>query len=196
VKTARQRRFLLRYPADLSVDLDANGLTTTLREVLALFKRPGNTDSARFIGELREAAKPDDLPTTLRRFLNWEEAREMIAGGMAIGSHTHTHQLLSQLAPEQQRLELAQSRDRLREELGIKADSLSYPVGATDSFSGQTQEIARETGYRVAFSFHGGTNRPGETRPYDVKRVGMENQSRPRFRVQTAICRRTGAYWP
>jgi peptidoglycan/xylan/chitin deacetylase (PgdA/CDA1 family) len=196
MKTARQRRFSLRYPADVAVDVDENGLAKSLRQVLSLYKRPDNTDPVRFIRELAEEAKGQDPPGTLRRFINWDEAREMIGGGMAIGSHTHSHQVLSQLGPDQQRQELAQSRAVLREELGIEADALAYPLGHTTSFSEQTQQLASQTGYRAAFSFHGGTNLPGMTRRYDVKRVGVGNQSWPRFRVQTAVCRLTGNHWP
>lgn len=196
MKTARQRRFSLHYPADLAVDFVENGMTKSLRDVLSLYKRPENADPERFIRELKEETHGDDLPGTLRRFINWDEAREMIAGGMAIGSHTHSHTVLSQLGPEQQRGELAQSRTQLREGLGCGVDALAYPVGGTSSFSEQTQQLAKEAGYRTAFSFHGGTNLPGMTRPYDVKRVGVGDQSWPRFRVQAAICRRTGNYWP
>jgi peptidoglycan/xylan/chitin deacetylase (PgdA/CDA1 family) len=196
VKTARQRRFRLRYPADLVVDIDGNGMTKSLRDILRLYKTPENTDAARFVGELAEEAKGDDPPATVRRFIDWDEAREMVAGGMAIGSHTHSHPVLSQLDLEQQRQELAQSRALVRESLGIEADALAYPVGRTDSFSDQTQRLACETGYRAAFSFSGGTNLPEDRSPYNVKRVGIDDQSWPRFRVQAAICRVTGNYWP
>jgi len=196
MKSARQRRFSLRYPADLVVDIDKNGMIRSLRAVLGLYKQPGNTDPARFIGDLREAARAEDPRGALRRFLNWDEAREMIGGGMAIGSHTHTHRVLSQLGPEEQREELGRSRVLLREHLGIEAAALAYPVGGATSFSGQTQELAGETGYRAAFSFFGGTNLPGITPRYDVKRAGVGDQSWPRFRVQASICRLTGNYWP
>jgi peptidoglycan/xylan/chitin deacetylase (PgdA/CDA1 family) len=196
MKTARQRRFSLHYPVDLAVDLDGDGMAKSLRDVLNLYKRPENADPERFIRELREEAKGADLPGTLRRFVSWDEARKMIAGGMAIGSHTHSHHVLSQLEPEQQRRELAQSRTILREQLGIEADTIAYPVGHATSFSDQTQQLVREVGYRTAFSFHGGTNLPGMARRYDVKRVGVGDQSWPRFRVQAAICRVTRNYWP
>jgi peptidoglycan/xylan/chitin deacetylase (PgdA/CDA1 family) len=196
MKTARRRRFSLHYPADLAVDLVENGMTKSLRDVLRLHKRPGNADPERFIRELKEKTQGDDLPGTLRRFLSWDEAREMIVGGMAIGSHTHSHTVLSQLGPEQQRLELEQSRAQLRERLGGEIDALAYPVGGPSSFSEQTQQLAKQAGYRMAFSFYGGTNLPGMTRPYDVKRVSVGDQSWPRFRVQAAVCRCSGSFWP
>jgi peptidoglycan/xylan/chitin deacetylase (PgdA/CDA1 family) len=196
VKTARKRRFSLHYPADLVVDVDENGLTESLRAVLRLYKEPATSDPARFIRDLAEAAAGEDLPGTVRRFLNWDEAHEMIRGGMAIGSHGHSHNVLSQLEPEKQRQDLAQSRSILKERLGIEAGVIAYPVGARTSFTRETQNAARDAGYRAAFSFYGGTNMPGRTAPYDVNRISVDDRSLNRFRVQTNICRFTGSYWP
>ena len=196
VKTARKRRSSLRYPAELSIDIDKNGLTKSLNTILKAYKQPVNYDPTRFVRELTEESKGDDPPRATRRFLNWDEAREMRKGGMAIGSHTHSHAVLSRLELEQQREELAKSRAIILEQLGAEAKVLAYPVGHKSSFSGQTQKIAQETGYRCAFSHHGGINLHGKTLPYDIKRTKMVNQSRHRFRVQTAVCRITGKFWP
>ena len=73
MNTARQRRFSLRYPVDLAVDIDENGIKNSLRDVLSLYKSPDNTDVVRFICDLKEATKGDDPPATLRRFLSWEK---------------------------------------------------------------------------------------------------------------------------
>ena len=197
LKTARQRQFTLSYPAELKVDLDQNGVIPSLRNVLALYKSPANTDSNRFIRDVAEGTNSDrQLPTDERRFLDWNEAKKMLAGGMALGSHTHSHPVLSQLNADEQRAELTQSRALLQEKLGIKADSIAYPVGATTSFSPLTEAIAQECGYRTAFSFHGGINRPAQTAPYDVKRVAVGGESTVRFRMRTITCRVTGEYWP
>jgi len=197
MKTARQRRFHLRYPVDLVVDLDKDGLQESLGDILRVYyKSPGDTDFARFISELKEAAKGEEPPKTLRRFLNWDEAREMLGGGMAIGSHTHSHDVLSQLGPDRQRQELTQSRALLKQQLRIETDAIAYPVGDRDCFSEQTQLLAREAGYRAAFSYYGGTNMPGATPPFNVKRIGVGDRSWSRFRVQADVCRLTGHYWP
>jgi peptidoglycan/xylan/chitin deacetylase (PgdA/CDA1 family) len=196
VKTARRRRFSLSYPTDLAVDIDENGLAQSLRAVLRSYKSPANSDPARFILELAERAGGEDPPKTVRRFLSWDEAREMSRGGMAIGSHTDSHHVLSQLEPGKQLQELSTSRTILKEQLGTEIDVLAYPVGGSSSFTDQTQSAARDTGYRAAFSFYGGTNLQGKTSPYDVKRIGIENQNRDRFRVRTAVCNATGKFWP
>jgi peptidoglycan/xylan/chitin deacetylase (PgdA/CDA1 family) len=196
VKTAQNRRFTLRYPDTLAVDLDGDGVTASLRAVLRLYKKPQNSDPTRFIRELAEAAQGAELPGTLRRFLNWDEAGEMIQGGMAIGSHTHSHDVLSQLDPDRQYEELARSRAILQEKLGTGVEALAYPVGARSSFTAETQQAARTAGYRAAFSYHGGTNLPGKTVVYNVSRIPMGDGSWDRFRVQTAVSRATGSYWP
>jgi peptidoglycan/xylan/chitin deacetylase (PgdA/CDA1 family) len=196
VKTARRRQFLLRYPADLKVNIDEGSLKGSLRAILELYKLPGNNDTARFIRELEEETKGDKPTRTQRRFLNWEEAREMAKGGMAIGSHTLSHSVLSQLSLKQQCEELSKSRTILKQQLGVEIDVLAYPVGGRDSFTDQTQMLARDAGYRAAFSYYRGINLPGKTSAYNVKRVSLGDQSLRRFRVQTAVCQFTGKYWP
>ncbi len=196
MKTASRRRFSLRYPADLAVDIDRNGLRESLEAVLRSYKKAGNSDPARFIQELAEEAKGEEPPGTLRRFLNWDEAREMARGGMAIGSHTHSHSVLSQLEPERQYEELSKSRAILKEQLGVETDVLAYPVGHKDSFSDRTRRIAREAGYRAAFSHHGGANLQDKTSPYDVKRTKIAGQSRQCFQVETAVYHSTGWFLP
>jgi peptidoglycan/xylan/chitin deacetylase (PgdA/CDA1 family) len=196
MKTARRRRFSLRYPADLIVDIDGDGLRQSLRAVLKLYKMPENSDPARFIQQLHQEIRGDHPPGSLRRFLDWHEAREMIGGGMAIGSHTHSHHVLSQLEPEQQFEELARSRSIFEQQLGFKPDVLAYPVGARMSFTDRTQRAARDAGYRAAFSFYGGANLQGSTSPYDVKRIGVGGETWRRFRVQKAVLRISGKHWP
>lgn len=196
VKTARKRQFSLRYPARLVIDLDENGVEASLRAILGLYKKPENSDPHRFIRELEREAKGEDLPGTVRRFLDWDEAREMLRGGMAIGSHTHSHHVLSQLEPDLQLEEMRNSRCILKENLGVDIDVIAYPVGSKTSFNEHTRNAARAAGYRVAFSFYGGINVPGKVSPYDLNRIGIGDQSRSRFRVQTSVCRFAGAFWP
>jgi peptidoglycan/xylan/chitin deacetylase (PgdA/CDA1 family) len=196
VKTARRRKFVLRYPAELAVDIDRDGVAASTQAILWSYKNPANSDPDRFLRELAEAADSEALPQPARRFLNWDEAREMSRGGMAIGSHTHSHHVLSQLELDRQRDELSKSRAILKEQLGLEPAALAYPVGHTSSFSRQTQEIAAELGYRAAFSHYGGTNLPGKTTPFDVRRSKVGTQSESLFRVQTAVCRATGKFWP
>lgn len=197
VKSGKKKQFTLRYPFPLDVNLEAKGLRESMRSILDNYKSLENTDPDRFLRELQDAVEGKDLPSDTRRFLDWNEAKEMLEGGMAIGAHTHTHPMLSKLNTDEQRKELTQSRTILREKLGIKADTFAYPFGSRTAFTEQTQKIAEETGFRAAFSFYGTmTNQQGSLKRYDLKRVSVGSQSWPRMKVQTKICRITGTFWP
>ena len=197
MKTAKNRRFNLRYPVDLKFDIERDGFRESLRAVLRLYKRPENTEPERFMREITEVTQGEAPPGTLRRFLNWDEAREMSRGGSVIGSHTHSHTVLSQLDPERQYEELSKSRAILTEQLGVEIDAFAYPVGKRNSFTHETQRIAREVGYRAAFSFHGGANFHGKTSPFNICRFDLGEATMNRLQLETAFWKLTGRVrWP
>lgn len=197
VKSSGKRRFTLRYPIPLDVDIDKNGLGTSLREICNLYKSPAMIDSERFMADLTEVVGATALADVPRRFLSWDEAQEMIAGGMAIGAHTHTHAMLSKLEEEEQRRELTLSRAIIREKLKTSADSFAYPFGSKTAFTKQTEQIAEEAGFRAAFSYYGAiANQRGAMQRYNLKRVSVGSQSWARMQVQTGVSRVTGAFWP
>jgi peptidoglycan/xylan/chitin deacetylase (PgdA/CDA1 family) len=197
VKSGTRKQFSLRFPDALDVDIEKNGLRESLRKILDLYKTPENININRFIAELKEAVDGKDLPANSRRFLTWDEAREMLAGGMAIGAHTHTHPMLSKLSEEEQRRELSQSRAIIGEKLGINVDSFAYPFGSRTAFTRKTEQIAEESGFRGAFSYYGNmTNQRQNLERYNLKRVTVGSQSWTRMKVQTEICRVSGTFWP
>lgn len=75
--------------------------------------------------------------------------REMAAAGMEIGSHSMTHPHLARIAPEQLRAEVAGSKKRLEDALGIEVASFCYPYG---NWNAAVVEAVREAGYRLAVS--------------------------------------------
>lgn len=196
LRTAPRSAFALAYPASLAVDLGRDGFDASLRQILQLYKRPDNADGERFIAELRNACGGHEPPASSRIFLDWNEARAMIAGGMAIGSHTHSHPVLSQLSAERQLDELTRSRSILAEQLQTPIDTIAYPVGAPTAFTPQTQDLALQAGYRAAFSYYGGINLPGRTARFDVARQNVGAQSRIRFNLQVQVAHLTGHFWP
>ena len=155
-----------------------------------------NGDRARFLEQLERASDSSRPGTGAERcFLDWNEAREMQQAGMAFGSHTHNHEILSKLPVENQLEELTLSREILEQQLGRKIDTLAYPVGARDTFSAETVEALRQAKYRAAFSFYAGFNAAGSIAPFDIRRCGVDQQSRKRLRLQTAIGSHGGGIW-
>lgn len=197
IKSGIRKKFSLVFPESLDVDIEKNGLRESLRSILDLYKTAENLDLDRFIRELKDAVGGKDLPADTRRFLTWDEAREMLEGGMAIGAHTHTHPMLSKLSEDEQRREIAQSRAIIGEKLGIRVDAFAYPFGSRKAFTRTTEKIAEETGFRSAFSFYGNvTNQRQNLERYNLKRVCVGTQSWARMKMQTEFCRVSGAFWP
>ncbi len=196
VKRSRSMKICLDYPEPKTFDVDRDGVERCIMHILRLYKQPSMSDHDRFVDGLEKACKSSrPLGDAERCFLNWDEARQMQQAGMAFGSHTHTHEILSKLPGERQREEACVSREILQNELRRSIDALAYPVGAPHTFSEDTIETLRQAGYRSAFSFYGGLNRPGTMRRFDLRRCGIDRQSQQRFRLQTAVKTFTGSRW-
>jgi peptidoglycan/xylan/chitin deacetylase (PgdA/CDA1 family) len=186
LKTSRNSTIVLNYPDLLTLDL-REGRLQALNRLLDIYKTRHNLDKDKFIQEIALSTGTGDERPCERLFINRAELKEMTENGMAVGSHTHSHPLLSHLTAERQFEELCVSKQMLEKDLGIEIQSLAYPVGAPDSFNEQTQEALRKAGYRIAFSFHGGKNVAGRTSRYNVRRhhVGV-GDGEPLFRVRTS----------
>src|ERR1035438_1146835 len=96
---------------------------------------------------------------------------------------------------DRQLKELRLSREILEKELGRPIDTLAYPVGARDTFSAETINALRQAKYSAAFSFYTGFNTAGSIAPFDIRRCGVDQQSRKRLRLQTALGSRAGNVW-
>ena len=194
VRRASRRPVVLSYPRHLEVP---GGTEASIQKVLGLYKDPATTDQARFLLELEQACGVSCGDSADERvFLSWDEAREMLRGGMSFGSHSHSHEILARMSPDEQRHELSLSRATLQKELGIAAEAFAYPVGAASTFNSATQAALLEAGYRVAFSYRGGANLAGEMSRFDVQRtrVGTDLND-DQFRLRTLCLAVAGRPW-
>ncbi len=168
------------------------------RVISALMWRYRNlhVNAARFIEELTASAGTHPAPPTDRLFLDWDEARELMARDAMIGLHTQSHEILSKLDPERQRWELATSRARMKQHLGYDCDVMAYPVGTINAFTPATKSFAQETGYKYAFSLHGGSNVAGNIDSFDIRRVSLPAYAPPaRNRLALSIMSATRSVW-
>ncbi|WP_348266703.1 polysaccharide deacetylase family protein [Edaphobacter paludis] len=156
VRNTRRTEINLEYPTPLKVPLNGHR-EASIATVLQHYKRTDNICGEEFLAEIRRETECD-LPLPKRRFLNWDEAREMRDAGMAIGSHTRSHAILGRLSPELQKQELEDSKKEIEARLGSKVRGLAYPVGARNCFSHATEQIAMDAGYSMCFSAYGGMN--------------------------------------
>ena len=179
----------LVFHAPVEVTLPLHDRDAAIKQVLGLYKSPQNQEPEAFLARLREQTEVT-LPSGTRNFMGWEQATEMAANGMEIGSHTHTHRILSKLSPDEQFEELTTSKRVLEEHLGSEVVSLAYPRGKRDAFDRTTEEMARRAGYKIAFSFDGGVNGPSKAHSmFDVKRIEPRSES-AMFRLEVAMLSR------
>jgi peptidoglycan/xylan/chitin deacetylase (PgdA/CDA1 family) len=188
--------------ADARVELRERPVQFAIRDVLTAFKRsPG--DAADKVEALRKALDcrlPDSEVAEL--FVSWEDLRAMRAGGMDIGSHTHTHRILSHLSGAEQLQELETSKQSLEANLGEHIDSIAYPVGAVDSFTDETMALTERCGYQVGFSFIDGVNVGGELSRFAMLRMAVEDNATPTdlqysvaFAGESSIRKRLQRHW-
>lgn len=111
----------------------------------------------------------DPASETRIPMLSWQEAAEMQAYGIEIGSHTMNHPRLSNLAPEKAREELQLSKRAIGERLGLEPVSFAYPYGNGQD-NPAIQAMAREAGYQTAVSVHSGKGDFQNAR-YCLKRI-------------------------
>jgi len=179
--------FTVPVPATIRLDGDRED---AIRSVLRHYKRPDNRDGESLMQELREQAGCV-VPSTGRRFISWEEAREMQSAGMVIGSHTQSHGILGQMTPETQEWELRESRKNIEAGVGASVKSIAYPVGIRGAFTPDTEKIARSLGYTMGFSFYGGINTPDHMQPTNLLRMAT-NRDPLIFRAETIFLSRLG----
>lgn len=94
--------------------------------------------------------------------LSWEQVCYLVAQGVEIGSHTHTHCNLAGESRERQAEELRASRERIQQETGQTPTVFAYPFGRAENWSPETRRNVIQAGYRCAILAHGGLVAPGQ----------------------------------
>jgi peptidoglycan/xylan/chitin deacetylase (PgdA/CDA1 family) len=107
--------------------------------------------------------------------LGHAQIHEMRRQGFSFHSHSRTHADLTKISDEIMRNEIAGARAELEDALGSTVPYLAYPYGR---YNERVVEIARQAGYRAAFSVQPGFNRPGID-PYKIRRLDVFGTDTP-----------------
>lgn len=89
-----------------------------------------------------------------------------------IGSHTHTHPVLSRLSPEAVRDELRRSCRATEDHVGVTPRTFAYPYGSYGTFSGRPRALLAHAGFAVACTTVWGRYRPDDD-PLAVRRIRL-----------------------
>ena len=109
-------------------------------------------------------------------FMDWSQIRTMVANGMSIGAHSHSHQVFSGLSEDELKFELSHSKQLLESNLHMEISALSYPVGAVSTFSSSMFTEIEQQGYQLAFSFNAHTNINLQKNRFQLGRIPVDSE--------------------
>jgi peptidoglycan/xylan/chitin deacetylase (PgdA/CDA1 family) len=125
--------------------------------------------------------------------MSWRELRELHEAGHTIGSHTHTHPMLTTCGDRSLRNELEVSRQLLEDLIEDQVNCISIPSGRVDL---RVLAACKAAGYRRVYtSLVGEYRAPSEKLPevigrFIVKRATTEKTLRDYLEGNPATCRR------
>jgi peptidoglycan/xylan/chitin deacetylase (PgdA/CDA1 family) len=102
--------------------------------------------------------------------MTWDQVREWSGDGFAVGGHSHSHAILSFLAPFKLAREIDVSLQMLREKAGIVTPHYSYPEGLAHCYSDNVIRMLKDRGITCCPTAIDGINRPGAD-PFHLRRV-------------------------
>ncbi len=97
-----------------------------------------------------------------KEVMDWQALKALAAEPLcSIGAHTVHHHALARLPDaEEVRQEMETSRARIRQELGIEANTLAYPYGDAGSADVREFELAAQAGFSIALTTRKGLLQP------------------------------------
>lgn len=144
---------------------------------------------------IQETLGPGDPGAAASLMLDWGRVRAMRGSGIAFGSHTETHPILSRVAPERAREEVMRSKRTIEKELGEEAAFFAYPNGRVEDYDEGAVQALRDAGYRGALTTSFGPNEAGED-PFRWRRAAAWSADPRRFALQLAWYRFRGPESP
>ena len=107
-----------------------------------------------------------------RKFVSWEEAREMAKYSISFGSHSCSHRILTRLLPSELWEEISRSRDIIAANGLHDSRVFCYPNG---DYSDNVIACLKRAGYRGAVTTEFGVEGQECADPFVLNRVGVHN---------------------
>ena len=81
---------------------------------------------------------------------NWDQLRELVQNGIEVGPHTRTHPSLTRIPDAELREEIAGSKLRVEQMLGVRCQTFCYPNGTPDDVSPRVKAEVTAAGFQAA----------------------------------------------
>jgi peptidoglycan/xylan/chitin deacetylase (PgdA/CDA1 family) len=112
--------------------------------------------------------------------LRWPQVRAMADAGIAIGSHTVRHPVLTTIPAEEAAWELRESKRVIEAEIGRAVTLFAYPVGKREHYSAGIMRLVADAGYAAALTTRPGSNARTEDR-LELRRIRSWDPALPAF---------------
>jgi peptidoglycan/xylan/chitin deacetylase (PgdA/CDA1 family) len=125
-------------------------------ELIEELKKCCPQEQERRVRQLRDKASAAGLLASASHVdhtLLWQEIIEMHREGVAFGSHTQSHLILTTADQDAARREVVESKKAIESALGGTCETFSYPNG---NWSSETKQILADAGYRLAVTMDKG----------------------------------------
>lgn len=152
-----------------------DGTACTLERALPILQRHGFTATvfvvAGLVGGRNDWVRREGHPE--RALLTAPQLRELIAGGIEVGSHAVSHVRMAGLPAETLAREAGDSRNRLRDVVGRDVLHFAYPYGSHDAAA---IAAVRSAGYMSACSTLMGRNRLPSSNLFSLRRTEVKGR--------------------
>ena len=144
-RSRRHRAWTVECPEDPSPRHRVYRALCRLLRIVTGDERCAALDDLARIAGAPTTGRSTHLPMSQERL-----ARISEDGLMDVGAHTMTHPALSALSEADQRSEISNSRDSLREITGREPAGFSYPFGGRADYTRRTVALVRDAGFAFA----------------------------------------------
>jgi len=163
-----------------------------LRQTLTRFKRMTDGERRSRVEDVLVSLGASDERPLKNVMLSWDDVQALMGLGVAIGAHTVSHPILSQLRPEEARAEIEGSRAAIGSRSGRAPQAFAYPNGGPADYSDAVISMVRDAGFTCAVTTRFGVN-TATTPPYELRRGGPWEHHLPTFALKLAGYRLTEA---
>lgn len=138
-----------------------DGYRNVHRHAMPVLAEVGFTATNYFVAHQADGSNVWDLEKGIPRspLMSLQEMREWAAAGHEVGSHTLDHVHLSELAPDQARQQIVQSKQDLEQAIGLQVTAFCYPYGDE---TGAVRQWVQQAGYSNATTTERGLVRPDD----------------------------------
>jgi len=166
---------------------DADDRGRALHLIEASLKRDDLATRHERLDRLVHTLEPDGELHPGDLFVDWDEARDLVRAGVAIGSHTMAHAILARETATAQQADLRESHELLERELAVRIGTLAYPNGQAGDYDEITVGAVRAAGYSHAVTTRGRVT-DAHTPPYEIARW-IVSPEKPAGRLAVSVLR-------